>query len=770
MKELLAFLLPPATALVGMRIIRLILGQKLEEEFKFGLRFALGMCVGIFVFTQSILFGAVVGLNLCAFLAWTVFAWGLVEAILLAAKVSASLKPIRYRLGHLWLLMLAPVLLLLLAYLRLNLVDGVHEFDAGAFWLLKARILYFDHGKEFFKILHTSNLAYTHMDYPWLVPGLYTLTYGALGEVDEFVIKIWPFWMVVALCGAIFSIGNVWRKPHPAPILTIILFCFLPATERFLAQEGATIPILFCVSVAALLLVISFMRKSPIALAAGMLALCGCAATKLEGIVYGILWAVPISLYCWRNRWLKNPLIWKVVVLGGCFLLPYGVTRMAKPVPYPEAHWLQDAAASPTRVLHRFPQTLFLGIGYRVFDPGFFKWESPDKNHLHYLGKWQGRNTLAGPEVSVLPWIMLPLLGLTFWKKRAHNLALIALLAVIIGEICTLSLIISSLAVMQGDVNQIIDFSVEIIGRYFYPFFAACFLGTLAIWLLEKETTSVVLEKSTDPGDMNATTQSVDEIRLTVSPQQKYSTHSPMPDSIKSNADIPPSLSVVMPVFNEGATVTKIVRLVLEQPLVKQLIIVDDCSTDNTWQNLQALAGADERISLTRHEVNQGKGAALRTGFASANCPFVIIQDADLEYDPTEYHRLIAPLQSGQADVVFGSRFIGSELHRVLYYWHSLGNRFLTTFSNMATNLNLTDMETCYKAFRREVIQKVTLEESRFGFEPEITAKVARMNLRIYEVSISYRGRTYQEGKKIGWRDGVHALWCIIKYNFLSRS
>jgi len=239
---------------------------------------------------------------------------------------------------------------------------------------------------------------------------------------------------------------------------------------------------------------------------------------------------------------------------------------------------------------------------------------------------------------------------------------------------------------------------------------------------------------------------------------------------IKSNADIPPCLSVVMPVFNEGPTVTEIIKLVLAQPLVKQLIVVDDCSTDSTWGNLQAIARTDDRISLTRHEVNRGKGAALRTGFASANCPFVIIQDADLEYDPTEYYRLISPLQAGQADVVFGSRFIGSELHRVLYYWHSLGNRFLTTLSNMATNLNLTDMETCYKAFRREVIQKVKIQESRFGFEPEITAKVSRMNLRIYEVSISYRGRTYQEGKKVGWRDGVHAIWCIFKYNFFSRS
>jgi len=239
---------------------------------------------------------------------------------------------------------------------------------------------------------------------------------------------------------------------------------------------------------------------------------------------------------------------------------------------------------------------------------------------------------------------------------------------------------------------------------------------------------------------------------------------------IKSNADIEPCLSVVMPVFNEVATVTEIIKTVLAQRLVQQFIIVDDCSTDNTWEKLQAIAGTDTRVSLLRHDVNQGKGAALRTGFSGVTSAYVIIQDADLEYDPSEYYRLIAPIFLNHADVVFGSRFAGSEVHRVLYYWHSVGNKFLTIFSNMATNLNLTDMETGYKAFRREVIQKVKIRECRFGFEPEITAKVARMKLRIYEVAISYRGRTYQEGKKIGWRDGVHAIWCIFKYNFISRA
>jgi glycosyltransferase involved in cell wall biosynthesis len=229
-----------------------------------------------------------------------------------------------------------------------------------------------------------------------------------------------------------------------------------------------------------------------------------------------------------------------------------------------------------------------------------------------------------------------------------------------------------------------------------------------------------------------------------------------------------PCVSAVMPVYNEEATVAKIVEHVLAQRPVQELIIVDDASRDGTWKVLQTLR--DPRIRLSRHSRNQGKGAALRTGIAQAGAPVVLIQDADLEYDPREYYLLIKPILNNQADVVFGSRFLGGGPRRVLYYWHAVGNKFLTTMSNMATNLNLSDMETCYKVFRREVIQQIRIEEDRFGFEPEITAKVSHLkNVRIYEVPVSYYGRTYAEGKKIGWRDGVSALRCILKYNLLKR-
>jgi glycosyltransferase involved in cell wall biosynthesis len=199
---------------------------------------------------------------------------------------------------------------------------------------------------------------------------------------------------------------------------------------------------------------------------------------------------------------------------------------------------------------------------------------------------------------------------------------------------------------------------------------------------------------------------------------------------------------------------------------VQELVVVDDCSRDGSWEILKKITESMPRVKIYRHEQNMGKGAALRTGIAQATAALVLIQDADLEYDPGEYETLIGPILADKADVVFGSRFAGAGAHRVLYYWHSVGNKLLTMLSNMATNLNLTDMETCYKAFRREIIQKIKIEEDRFGFEPEITAKVSAMDLRIYEVPISYYGRTYAEGKKINWRDGFSALRCIFRYNF----
>ena len=227
-------------------------------------------------------------------------------------------------------------------------------------------------------------------------------------------------------------------------------------------------------------------------------------------------------------------------------------------------------------------------------------------------------------------------------------------------------------------------------------------------------------------------------------------------------------ISVVMPVFNEARTIREIIKKIEDVDLEKELIIVDDCSTDGTRDILKALE-RNPGIRVFCHEKNMGKGAALRTGFKHASGDIVIIQDADLEYNPQEYHRLIKPILDGRADVVYGSRFVTTEERRVLFFWHYLGNSFITFLSNMFTNLNLTDIETCYKVFKSDVIHSITIEENRFGFEPEITAKIAKKRYHIYEIGISYSGRDYSEGKKIGWKDGIRAIWCIFKYNLIKK-
>lgn len=482
MTEWIAFLLPPATAFAGMRLARLVLGRRFEEGFGLGLRFALGLGVGMVVFSQAVLLGALAGVNLAGSLAWLAVIGGTTEAVLLVPRTMAKLKPIKFQPGYFWLLLLLPAIYSWWIFGRLSTLEGTLEFDANAFWVFKAKIFYLEQGKNLLNVLHQSNLGYAHLDYPMLVPCLYALDYGVAGGVDEFVNKVWPFWMVVALCLGILSLGNVWRRPHPLPVVTVVAFCFLPASLQFIRQEGGTIPMVFFVSVTALLIVKAISLADEFYLGAAILTAAGCATTKFEGVVYSAVWFCVLLPFCWRCGWFKKSVLWKSVLAAVICLLPYAWFRLDKPVLHPESGWWHSGLAAPALTLHRFPQTWFLNVLGRFFNSDFFHWQPANGNHLQWAGKWTGPGSFVNEQLAVLPWLLLVLLALSLWKGRAR-LALGSLTAVILGVFTILSFAISCIPIMQGDLSNVIDFSgSNQVGRYYFPFFAAWFLAVAASW------------------------------------------------------------------------------------------------------------------------------------------------------------------------------------------------------------------------------------------------------------------------------------------------
>jgi hypothetical protein len=492
MREWLAFLLPPAMAFAGMRLVRLVLGQKLDDGFGLGLRLAVGLAVGMLVFSQTMLLTALAGVNTARLLAWTVMVWGTAEVILMSPKYTASLRQMEFRPAHLWLFLLLPVLYSWWVFGRLSTLEGTIDFDANAFWVFKAKLLYLAQGKTLVDILHQPSLGYAHMDYPMLVPCLYTLNYGLVNGVDEFVNKVWPFWMMVALCVATLSLANIWKRPHPLPLLVVTLLGFLPASLRFIRTEGGTIPMVFYTGLTALLMVVAFSFNDEIALAAAWLTLAGCAMTKFEGILYAAIWGCATVVFCWRRRWLKNRLLWKTALFASVCLIPYSCFRLAKPVLHPESGWIQDGLTSPGTVLRRFPQTWALNLINRFFSQDFFHWQTADKDHLQWDVQWAGLKSLVNPELSVLPWLLLFLVGFSLWWKARRRVALATLAGVIIAQFTILSFSISCLAHMQADVVNVINFSInsDSVARYYYPFFTACFLGVLSVWFSDIPTIS----------------------------------------------------------------------------------------------------------------------------------------------------------------------------------------------------------------------------------------------------------------------------------------
>ncbi|HEY1660822.1 MAG TPA: hypothetical protein VGI03_00240 [Verrucomicrobiae bacterium] len=504
MKDLLAFILPPAIALCGMRIHRLLLGKGFEDRFGAGLRWALGLAVGMLIFTQAALAGALAGFNLAGPLAYSALLWGGVEICLMFPPAVAQLKQFKFQLQQLWLLLLLPVLFYCWVFGRLSTLEGTLEFDANAFWVFKAKVLYLEQGSHLLYWMRQPGLAYAHWDYPLLVPCLYCLDYGVVGGVDEFVNKVWPFWMVVALCVGVLSLAKVWQRPHPLPVLAVIIFCFLPATLDFIRREGGTMPMVFFVSLAVMLLITAIVRADELYLAAGMLTAVGAAMSKFEGIIFLAVWFCVMLAICRRRSWLKkHTLRWSALI---CLLsvLPYLWFRLEKPIAHPESNWWRDGFAAPAATFHRFSQVLFLNCGGRFFSSDFFQWQPDAHDHLSWTGKWTGLDIFLNGQLSILPWLLLLVLTMVFWKKSTR-LAATALCVVIIGVLSILAFTISCLPAAQNNLSFIIQFSSsDEVGRYSYPFFIAWFLGLILLWCETLEPASLNTPAKSAQGSISA--------------------------------------------------------------------------------------------------------------------------------------------------------------------------------------------------------------------------------------------------------------------------
>lgn len=408
MKELsafnfIAFILPPATAMAGTRLNRWILGEKFEAEFGFGFRFAFGLAVGMLVFTQAFLLSAIVGVSGATFLAWLAIIWGGIETVLLAIKFPIIWKPLKFQGAHLWLLLLVPLLYSWWVFGRLSTLEGTLEFDANAFWVFKSKIFFLEQGRDLFNVLHQSNLSYAHLSYPMLVPSLYSLTYGAVGGVDEFANKAWPFWMMVAICMAVLSLARIWKNPHPLPIAVVTLIAFLPASLQFIRNEGGTIPMVFCVAMTSLLIVRAIASESEAIFPAIPLAFAVCFSIKLEGVVFAVFSCLALIPFGLKRGWFKNKVLWRSAVIAAACLIPYVLYRLTKPTTHPEDAWLHAGmAAGPHSLLHRFGQMWFLNVFARFFSPDFFQWQAVD-DHLQWTGHWGGWNSFANAQLSILP-------------------------------------------------------------------------------------------------------------------------------------------------------------------------------------------------------------------------------------------------------------------------------------------------------------------------------------------------------------------------------
>ena len=490
-QEYIAFILPPATALAGMRISRWILGTRFQTEFGLGFRLAFGLAVGMLVFSQVILMAAIVGLALSALMAWVVFIWGGVELVLLAMKLPQTLKTIKFQRGHWWLLLLLPMFYYWWVFGRLSTLEGTLEFDSNAFWVFRAKILYLEQGQNFINTIRTPNLAYAHMDYPWLNAGIYAMGYGAVGGVDEFINKVWPFWIGVALTIGVLSLAKIWSRPHPLPVAVVTIIAFLPGTLQFIRWEGGTLPLIFYVCMVALLAFNAMIRKNSFPLAAALLMMAGCTATKFEGSIYGFMWCCALLPLIWKYKWIQDKAIWKSAAAAILCLVPFAIYRLLKPDPYELDNWWKAYATAWPTVLPCAFRAFVLYIPARFFKDDFFQWQLADSAHgkLQWNGHWTGLGSLVNDQLAVLAWLLVILLAITFWKKRQRP-ELLAASAVMFGMMAFFTIVLAGVAYVESPVDNTMDYSSLfvgwpgsiMVGRYFYPFFVAWFLCAATLW------------------------------------------------------------------------------------------------------------------------------------------------------------------------------------------------------------------------------------------------------------------------------------------------
>jgi hypothetical protein len=508
MTGLLAFLLPPCAALAGMRVNELLFGRLKLAAHGAGLRFAWGMGTGMLIFSQAVVFGAVAGINLAAVLAWTALAWGAAELVARARRAWPLVRAWRPRVAHLWWLALLPVTAALVLTGLLATVEGTLEYDALAFWVFKAKVMFLKQGAEFHAVHQNPLLTYAHWDYPLLVPGLYTLNYGLHGEVFEFTNKVWPFWMVIAFLIALLSVSRFFSRPCLLPVAVVTAVCFVRFTTYWIRMEGATIPMMFYTGLAALTATLWLLdreqRHLPGLL---MLALAGCVSTKFEGAVNALVWATALAVILFRGGgWRERPLH---VGLGAAALcvFPYALFRWSGPLPHPVSNWLELGLAEPAQALARLPFVALLHLGHRFFSASAFNWQPGPDGALEWAGAWDGWNTFVDEHTHLIAWGIVLLVPFNLWRLPRARAATLILSGVCLGTLLFISLVVTCLLVARPDWAAVHEFATFMVARYFYPVIIAWFVGLLVPWLLpEPEPVPTVATDAPLTPESNSTT------------------------------------------------------------------------------------------------------------------------------------------------------------------------------------------------------------------------------------------------------------------------